>query len=114
MAATALLVCSVENTRWPVREAWIAPTDGSGGLYYPKGSLAGLLIDIMIRDASDNQRSLETFLTNQQLVTMTGVSDGTGACTMAHAPPAIAYGSSASCPSLSARSATIHTNSGAG
>jgi predicted metalloprotease with PDZ domain len=38
---------------------WIHPTDGSGYLYYPKGSLAGLLLDIMIRDASDNARSLD-------------------------------------------------------
>ena len=38
---------------------WIHPTDGTGYLYYPKGSLAGLLLDIMIRDASDNRRSLD-------------------------------------------------------
>jgi predicted metalloprotease with PDZ domain len=38
---------------------WIHPTDGSGYLYYPKGSLAGLLLDIMIRDGSDNGRSLD-------------------------------------------------------
>jgi predicted metalloprotease with PDZ domain len=38
---------------------WIHPVDGSDGLYYPKGSLAGLLIDILIRDASDNRRSLD-------------------------------------------------------
>jgi predicted metalloprotease with PDZ domain len=41
---------------------WIHPTDGSGYLYYPKGSLAGLLLDIMIRDASDNVRSLDDVL----------------------------------------------------
>ena len=28
--------------------------------YYPKGSLAGLMLDIMIRDASDNKHSLDT------------------------------------------------------
>ena len=33
---------------------WIHPTDGTGYIYYPKGSLAGFLLDIMIRDASDN------------------------------------------------------------
>ena len=38
---------------------WIHPEDGSGYLYYPKGSLAGLMLDIMIRDASDNARSLD-------------------------------------------------------
>ena len=41
---------------------WIHPTDGSGYLYYPKGSLAGLMLDIMIRDASDNHRSLDTVM----------------------------------------------------
>jgi predicted metalloprotease with PDZ domain len=40
-------------------DAWISPTDGSGGLYYPKGGLTGFLLDIMIRDASDNRASLD-------------------------------------------------------
>lgn len=38
---------------------WIHPTDGTGYLYYPKGSLAGFMLDIMIRDASDNRQSLD-------------------------------------------------------
>jgi predicted metalloprotease with PDZ domain len=38
---------------------WIAPRDGTHYSYYDKGSLAGLLLDILIRDASDNQRSLD-------------------------------------------------------
>ncbi|MGN6391264.1 MAG: M61 family metallopeptidase [Gemmatimonadales bacterium] len=38
---------------------WIHPTDGSEYLYYPKGSLAGFALDIMIRDASNNQHSLD-------------------------------------------------------
>jgi len=38
---------------------WIHPRDGTGYIYYPKGSLAGLLLDILIRDASDNRRSLD-------------------------------------------------------
>jgi predicted metalloprotease with PDZ domain len=38
---------------------WVHPTDGTGYIYYPKGSLAGLLLDVMIRDASDNRRSLD-------------------------------------------------------
>ena len=42
--------------------AWIKPVDGTEDIYYPKGSLAGLLLDIMIRDASDNQHSLDTVL----------------------------------------------------
>ena len=39
--------------------AWIAPTDGSGGLYYPKGGLTGFLLDILIRDATNNRGSLD-------------------------------------------------------
>jgi predicted metalloprotease with PDZ domain len=38
---------------------WVAPTDGTGGIYYPKGALAGFLLDIMIRDASNNAGSLD-------------------------------------------------------
>ncbi|HEX7595712.1 MAG TPA: PDZ domain-containing protein [Gemmatimonadaceae bacterium] len=38
---------------------WIHPRDGTGYIYYSKGSLAGLLIDIMVRDASDNHSSLD-------------------------------------------------------
>jgi predicted metalloprotease with PDZ domain len=38
---------------------WIHPKDGSGYIYYPKGALAGFMLDIMIRDGSDNQRSLD-------------------------------------------------------
>src|SRR5262249_474217 len=41
---------------------WIHPTDGSGYLYYPKGSLAGLMLDIMIRDATNNHKSLDTVM----------------------------------------------------
>jgi predicted metalloprotease with PDZ domain len=41
---------------------WIGPTDGTQYLYYPKGSLVGLLLDIQIRDASDNKRSLDDVL----------------------------------------------------
>jgi predicted metalloprotease with PDZ domain len=39
--------------------AWVAPTDGSAGLYYPKGSLAGFMLDVLVRDASDNHHSLD-------------------------------------------------------
>lgn len=38
---------------------WIHPTDGTNYIYYPKGSLAGLLLDILIRDASDNRQGLD-------------------------------------------------------
>ena len=38
---------------------WIHPADGSQYLYYPKGSLAGFMLDVLIRDASDNRQSLD-------------------------------------------------------
>ncbi len=38
---------------------WIKPRDGTETLYYPKGSLAGTMLDIIIRDASDNRASLD-------------------------------------------------------
>ena len=38
---------------------WISPMDGSQYQYYPKGSLAGFLLDVLIRDASDNRRALD-------------------------------------------------------
>lgn len=38
---------------------WIHPTDGTADIYYDKGSLAGLLLDIQIREASDNRKSLD-------------------------------------------------------
>ncbi len=38
---------------------WTEPTDGTAFIYYPKGSLAGLLLDILIRDATDNAQSLD-------------------------------------------------------
>jgi predicted metalloprotease with PDZ domain len=42
--------------------SWIAPTDGSSGLYYPKGGLTGFLLDILIRDASNNRSSLDVVM----------------------------------------------------
>ncbi|HET7585719.1 MAG TPA: PDZ domain-containing protein [Gemmatimonadaceae bacterium] len=41
---------------------WIHPLDGSAYIYYPQGSLAGLALDILIRDASDDRRSLDDVL----------------------------------------------------
>lgn len=38
---------------------WIHPKDGTGYLYYPKGSLAGFMLDVFIRDASDNAAGLD-------------------------------------------------------
>ncbi len=40
-------------------DAWIGATDGSGGLYYPKGGFIGFLLDVLIRDASNNRGSLD-------------------------------------------------------
>ncbi|MEZ4413686.1 MAG: hypothetical protein R2910_11930 [Gemmatimonadales bacterium] len=39
--------------------AWIGMTDGTGSIYYPKGSLAGMLLDIRIRAATGNMKSLD-------------------------------------------------------
>ncbi|HQR18155.1 MAG TPA: hypothetical protein PK948_07280 [Gemmatimonadales bacterium] len=39
--------------------AWIGMSDGTGSIYYPKGSLAGMLLDIRIRAASGNRQSLD-------------------------------------------------------
>ena len=41
---------------------WIKPTNGAEDLYYDKGSVAGFLLDIMVRSASDNKRSLDTVM----------------------------------------------------
>ena len=38
---------------------WIHPIDGTEYIYYAKGSLAGFILDIMIRDASENKHSLD-------------------------------------------------------
>lgn len=40
---------------------WIHPIE-NGYIYYPKGSLAGLMLDVWIRDASDGARSLDTVM----------------------------------------------------
>jgi predicted metalloprotease with PDZ domain len=40
---------------------WIHPIE-NGYAYYDKGSLAGFLLDILIRDASDNRGSLDTVM----------------------------------------------------
>ncbi|HEY2856103.1 MAG TPA: PDZ domain-containing protein [Gemmatimonadaceae bacterium] len=63
-AATAAKIREVEDTR-PVSlddasiDTWIHPVDGTQYTYYPKGSLAGFMLDIMIRDATDNRQSLD-------------------------------------------------------
>jgi predicted metalloprotease with PDZ domain len=63
-AATAAKMREVNDTR-PVSlddasiDTWIHPVDGTQYTYYAKGSLAGLLLDVLIRDASDNRGSLD-------------------------------------------------------
>ncbi|MBX6333320.1 MAG: M61 family metallopeptidase [Gemmatimonadaceae bacterium] len=61
---TAGKIAEVANTRPVALEdaslsTWIHPEDGTSDIYYPKGSLAGLMLDILIRDASDNRASLD-------------------------------------------------------
>ena len=41
---------------------WISPTDGSGGLYYPKGGFIGFVLDVIIRDAANNRSSLDNVM----------------------------------------------------
>ncbi|MBI2408834.1 MAG: M61 family metallopeptidase [Gemmatimonadetes bacterium] len=40
-------------------QTWLRMRDGTQDIYYDKGSLAGLALDILIRDASDNSASLD-------------------------------------------------------
>jgi predicted metalloprotease with PDZ domain len=40
-------------------QSWLATSDGTADIYYDKGSLAGLGLDILIRDASDGARGLD-------------------------------------------------------
>jgi predicted metalloprotease with PDZ domain len=56
--------------------AWIRPTDGTHYIYYPEGSLAGFALDILIRDASDNARSLDTVM--RDVYTQTFKTGGRG------------------------------------
>jgi predicted metalloprotease with PDZ domain len=49
--------------------AWAPPRDGTAGLIYSKGSLAGLLLDILIRDGSDNRRSLDDVMRELHVMT---------------------------------------------
>jgi predicted metalloprotease with PDZ domain len=66
-ALTAAKIGEIEGTiPFALEDAsvnsWIHPKDGTEYSYYPKGSLAGLLLDITIRDASDNAKSLDTVM----------------------------------------------------
>ncbi len=62
-------IASVENAGAVALEdaslsSWIGVRDGTGGIYYPKGAMAGFLLDILIRDATDNQASLDDVMRN--------------------------------------------------
>ncbi len=66
-AVTSSKIGSVDQTPAVALEdaslnAWIHPRDGTDAIYYAKGSLAGLLLDIQIRDGSDNRHSLDDVL----------------------------------------------------
>jgi predicted metalloprotease with PDZ domain len=54
---------------------WVHPTDGTEYLYYPKGSLAGFMLDVLVRDYSDNARSLDDVL---RLLYQTSYKKGRG------------------------------------
>ena len=43
-------------------QVWIGIADGTGDLYYDKGSLVGLALDILIRDASNGTQSLDVVM----------------------------------------------------
>ena len=63
-ALTTNKIAEIENTvPFALEDAsvntWVHPKDGTEYSYYPKGSLAGLLLDITIRDASENRGSLD-------------------------------------------------------
>jgi predicted metalloprotease with PDZ domain len=63
-ALTAGKIAEIENTiPFALEDAsvntWVHPKDGTEYSYYPKGSLAGLFLDISIRDASANRASLD-------------------------------------------------------
>lgn len=59
--------------------AWIASTDGSGGLYYAKGGLIGFLLDVQIRDATNNRVSLDQVMRRLYLSTYKNGRGFTGA-----------------------------------
>ena len=49
--------------------SWISPVDGTAALYYDKGSLAGLMMDVLLRDATGNRVSLDHVLRELYAVT---------------------------------------------
>ena len=67
LAATVAKIVEVDTTPAVSLEdaslsTWLRPADGTHYAYYTKGSLAGLLLDILVRDASDNRGSLDVVM----------------------------------------------------
>jgi predicted metalloprotease with PDZ domain len=58
----AVIEAGAQSLEDAAASTWIKPVDGSDDLYYDKGSVAGLLLDIMIRDATDNRASLDNVM----------------------------------------------------
>lgn len=84
LAATTDKILTVGNTVPVALEdaslsTWVHPTDGTGYIYYPKGSLAGFLLDILIRDASDGRRSLDDVMRELYRTTYKAGGKGFGA-----------------------------------
>ena len=101
-------------------QAWIGMRDGTADLYYDKGSLAGLALDILIRDATDGLYSngptvlfWRNGAVDQRLTSDAGrmyprppdelpaAGRSPGGCTPGHLPAA---GSSSPCPTADAGS----------
>lgn len=53
---------SIESLEDLSLSAWLSGSGGGGALYYPKGALAGLMLDIAIREASGNGASLDNVM----------------------------------------------------
>jgi len=84
LAATTDKILTVGNTVPVALEdasfsTWVHPTDGTAYIYYPKGSLAGFLLDILIRDASDGRRSLDDVMRELYRTTYKAGRKGFGA-----------------------------------
>ena len=84
LAATTDKILTVGNTVPVALEdasfsTWVHPTDGTAYIYYPKGSLAGFLLDILIRDASDGRRSLDDVMRELYRITYKAGGKGFGA-----------------------------------
>ena len=55
---------------------WIDPTNGASGDYYAKGEVIGFLLDVLVRDGSNNRRSLDDVMRQLYLSTYKNSSRG--------------------------------------